>query len=585
MAELYPAWRVQRPGYHISLSPEIQDTLSVKDWFSLAADFVQLLKADRHQVIAVLHDDTFYPQSSQPRVHAHFVMNRLCPTGALNLKFHQIERVVRQLEEDYHLTPVPCSWELRHQRFAELKNNSIGLSMNTTDSPITMGNILQQAASLPPPTHTEPLPLASEVQMVGAELQVWGDRLEQNPELSGFTVIGATASLSGSTLQLSSAIWRKIQFARELHDSDRVQNLIEELEAVNQRASRLEERLEQSDPSAGREESNFSSDVASDLIEPDLTSDPWSESEPSAEFSFQPESEAEAEPEDPLLQSLTLTDERLDQLEQTLNIPGKAYEPIALDRQAPIDQQLDQIAALINQFHERLERMENVVFKGQVLTPSVLSVSEPEISQTIEGDRTELGQQIAQELCHYLIARAEFYGTNPEDPVVTTLGVVQMQQDGVAYPTISIEDEQYGIKFEAIQTTDDWEISINDLSNAEIDRLSHLPQTKDDYQMQTNIKHLTQIFQRSTPEEFAAGTGKIRWKDEQGAFNYRFEVTTSDDGIQTVLGREDDTPVFSAQIDQEGRVHPQFSTIPTERIDDLLAQQTQAAEKQHQPSL
>jgi hypothetical protein len=592
MATRYASAAMQRPGYHISLSPEAQDSLSLEDWYRLAEDFVQWIGAERHQVIACLHDDTVYPDSEQPRIHAHFVINRLSPVHTLNLSFHQIELVMRQIEQSYALTPVPCSWEMRQHRIAQHQPNLIHCETamepphESTRTAPTMGAILQQAAFQSPPVDTEPSLPSVILPMVGTELQTWGDRLEQNPELSGFTVIGATASLTGSTLQLSSAIWRTIQAARELHDSDRVQNLIEELEAVNQRASRLEERLEHPDQPAAQEESDFPFDIVSDLIEPDLDSDLWSESEPSSEeFSFQPESESEPEPEDPLLQSLIFTHERLDQLEQTLDIPGKAYEPIAVDRQAPIDQQLDQIAALINQFHERLEQMENVVFKGQVPTPSALPVPEPEIAQTIEGDRTELGQQIAQELSHYLIARAEFYGTNPEDPVVTTLGVLQMQQDGVAYPTISIEDEQYGTKFEAIQTTENWEVSMNDLSNAEIDRLSHLPQTKEDYQMQINIKHLIQIFQRSAPEEFAAGTGKIRWKDEQDGFNYRFEVTTSEDGMQTVLGREDDTPVFSAQIDRDGRVHPQFSTIPTERIDDLLAQHTQAAEKQHQPSL
>jgi hypothetical protein len=163
-----------------------------------------------------------------------------------------------------------------------------------------------------------------------------------------------------------------------------------------------------------------------------------------------------------------------------------------------------------------------------------------------------------------------------------------MQQEPLAaHSTLTIADAEYGTKFEAVQIDDQWEINVNDLSNDETARLGNLPKTKEEYQMHANIKHVVQSLQYSMPETFAAGNGKMRWQDEQDRFTYRFELTTDDQGMQTLTGRENENPVFSAQIDPEGRIRPEFSSIPTEQIDDLLAKQAQAAieRSQQQPTL
>jgi hypothetical protein len=135
------------------------------------------------------------------------------------------------------------------------------------------------------------------------------------------------------------------------------------LESVNQRASRLEEQLEQTaaptpleeeeeeekEEKTVREEERIAVTERSpsdDELDPEL--DFWTISDlPDAS-----EPEAKPEPEDPLIQGMNLTDERLNQLETGFGIPPKTYEPIHLDRNASIDQQLDQIAALIAQFHD-----------------------------------------------------------------------------------------------------------------------------------------------------------------------------------------------------------------------------------------
>ncbi|MCU0567057.1 MAG: relaxase/mobilization nuclease domain-containing protein [Oculatellaceae cyanobacterium Prado106] len=654
MAARYPSAAMKRPGYHISLSPEQQDSISLAQWLRIVEDFVHLIGAERHQVIACLHDDTTYPDSNQPRIHAHFVINRLSPTDTLNLNFPQIERAMRQLEQQYDLTPVPCSWELRHDRAAQRKQKTPETVMDTivdTQSqppPATMGTILQQAAqpSPDPPSNGEgespspPHPPAA--QIMGLGLQAWSDRLEQHPELSGLTAIGEAASVTGSTLQLSAVIWQQIQAARKNNDSQRIENLIEELEAVNQRATRLEktledraqrveqiredleeveqrtERLEEAIvPTPEHEVSVPSSEVQNQATAQDPTADPWAEPESAEEqaptvepgsdatlveevellsppeLTSEPESKPESEQDDPLVKGVTLTNERLNQLEQGVGVRHKTYEPIEIDRHASIDRQLDQIAELIQQFHQRLDRLEEVVFKGHSLTepasqpPHERPQSEPQQhpASTV-AHASESGEAIAQGLSNYLSAQAEFYSISPYDPVTTRLGVVQMQQEqGSDQTRISIQDEEYGTKFEAIRTEEQWEVLLNDLSSAEMERLTHLPQTVGEYQTQTNTRHLIQVLQQSVPEEFEVANGKISWADEQGQFNYHFEIFTDADGNRAILGREGETNVFRARMTSEGRIRSEFSAIPPERIDNLVAQQARTAKMQQQSAL
>lgn len=70
-----PTNKTKKPVYHLSLSPAIGDSLSKTDWHDLSRDIIKTLKLERHQAIAVMHRDTFFPDSDRLRPHIHLVAN------------------------------------------------------------------------------------------------------------------------------------------------------------------------------------------------------------------------------------------------------------------------------------------------------------------------------------------------------------------------------------------------------------------------------------------------------------------------------------------------------------------------------
>ena len=67
--------RVKKPVYHLSVSPAINDSLSEVDWSELASGLIDELGLNNHQAIAVLHQDTYFPNSNKLRKHIHRVAN------------------------------------------------------------------------------------------------------------------------------------------------------------------------------------------------------------------------------------------------------------------------------------------------------------------------------------------------------------------------------------------------------------------------------------------------------------------------------------------------------------------------------
>ncbi|WP_036486854.1 relaxase/mobilization nuclease domain-containing protein [Myxosarcina sp. GI1] len=67
--------KTQKPVYHLSLSPAIEDSLTCEDWHELSRAIIKTLKLERHQAISVMHCDTFFPNSDRPRPHIHIVAN------------------------------------------------------------------------------------------------------------------------------------------------------------------------------------------------------------------------------------------------------------------------------------------------------------------------------------------------------------------------------------------------------------------------------------------------------------------------------------------------------------------------------
>ncbi|MCA1995015.1 MAG: relaxase/mobilization nuclease domain-containing protein [Coleofasciculus sp. S288] len=105
--------RVQRPVEHISLSPSPEDReLDDQEWEAIAIDLLDGLGMSQNQYILVLHSDT--EVQGKPRPHLHIVVNRVSIDGQCAdswWDFRRTEEILRQLEQNYELTPVASSWE------------------------------------------------------------------------------------------------------------------------------------------------------------------------------------------------------------------------------------------------------------------------------------------------------------------------------------------------------------------------------------------------------------------------------------------------------------------------------------------
>lgn len=73
--------RTSFPVYHLSVSPAIDETLSAADWHELSRSVIKALSLENHQAIAVMHQDTYFPDTNKLRPHIHIVANAVGDNG------------------------------------------------------------------------------------------------------------------------------------------------------------------------------------------------------------------------------------------------------------------------------------------------------------------------------------------------------------------------------------------------------------------------------------------------------------------------------------------------------------------------
>jgi hypothetical protein len=264
-----------------------------------------------------------------------------------------------------------------------------------------------------------------------------------------------------------------------------------------------------------------------------------------------------------------------------------AFQPIVVDRNAPIDRQLDQIEAIIEQHKTRLDRLEKVVFSQQEFKTELGVESDSSqrdynnvaSAPASAGTAPVQGADIAERLYNYAFARSEARGESPTEPIVTSAGELVVESSP-NMDSVYVIDDSYGMKFGATRTDGgEWQVNANDLSQSEINRIVDFPQTSQAFTEQVNAKYLIRHLQDHQPEQFQRDSGGIRWKDEQGRFAYEFEITRETDGQQSIVGKSGTDTVLSARIDPEGSIRVDVSKIPAEQIRELLNQEAPDANR------
>lgn len=110
--------RVQKPCYHISISPSRGDELSKDDWANLTEDFLEGMGLEDKQAVGWLHEDEEFPDGT-PRPHLHLVVNRVGALGKTydtSWDYRKVDSVLRGLEEDYGLDAVTPAAEVDVKR-------------------------------------------------------------------------------------------------------------------------------------------------------------------------------------------------------------------------------------------------------------------------------------------------------------------------------------------------------------------------------------------------------------------------------------------------------------------------------------
>jgi Relaxase/Mobilisation nuclease domain len=418
-------------------------------------------------------------------------------------------------------------------------------------------------------------PRTSRLGTTGTLLDQLGQTVGNSQEIDGMWLGGAAAQLTGAGLTLADAFLQQLAAAKRQAQTERAQALLEQIEEVGQRTTLLEDRVQhRSAPAPDTAQTTSYNDFAAtpvagvkpQTVDPSVLSnkaessaDPITESFGLAQQRLVHLEHNKAESSaDPITESFGLAQQRLVHLEQQVGLAPAQYTSLDLDRNLPIDDQLDQIEAALKQLSERLEKIE------QALSPeaTVMAVSmQPE--------------QVAQSLANYVSARAQYYHLAPTEPVKTrTMGTIELSyRDG--NEVIAVVEPPFGAKFEAIKQGDQWEVISNDLRAKEAETIVKLPQSVQEYESTTQNKALVRYFQQSAPQEFSKDQGKIIWNDQQNGFSYRFDIATDQSGRKTVIGIDQRTEkvVMKANLQSNGGIQIERAEIPKEHAQSLLHQQ------------
>lgn len=396
----------------------------------------------------------------------------------------------------------------------------------------------REAAPTPPSAPSSESTLLSNASQT---LEGLGHHIGSQQEgIDGMMLGGASLQVAATALTLADAFLKHLEAARQKAQSDRAQALLDQLEQIGERTTKLENLA--SAPAQAKSEATFE------------TSPSLEEGNPSAPASLEP---------DPIADSLQTANQRLEQLESAYGLPLVEREPMRFDRSGSIDQQLDQMEAAIRQLDERLGQLETVML-----------VEQPPLEKIAP-------ETVAETLANYVQARAEYYNLAPTDPIPTrSMGTIEYSNDG--NEIVAIVEPDYGAKFEAVKLGDQWEITSNDLSDSEIRRISGLPQTSTEYEAITQSKEILRYFQEQAPKQFGEEGGRVLWKDANEEFSYVFDITTNRDESQTVIGVDQRTekPVLQARIADDS-IHIDRAAIPKEHAASLLNQRELTIEPEH----
>ncbi|NJN61290.1 MAG: hypothetical protein HC795_06965 [Coleofasciculaceae cyanobacterium RL_1_1] len=252
---------------------------------------------------------------------------------------------------------------------------------------------------------------------------------------------------------------------------------------------------------------------------------------------------------------------------------------LQLDREMSFDEQLDAVDALLDNLESRLDALEERAFgvAGEETQAAQRPQPEPEPARAEVSTPPTLGSsELAKQLAQYVESRAEVYGIPTSGKIPTrTLGEVTADFEGDD-AALSIRDDDYGTKFEAVRIgdRDSWEILTDELNDTERTTLADLPQEPEEYVERANGKAVVRSLGVLAGHEFRKEDGGgVRWTDRidgKTSDTFEFEISPRADGGRTVTGTRPGSgeTVLQATV-RDGKTRVTQSDIPTPVVDRL----------------
>lgn len=276
--------------------------------------------------------------------------------------------------------------------------------------------------------------------------------------------------------------------------------------------------------------------------------------------------------ENPLATAAETVGSKVDRLGVKLDSTYKS-QPLELDREASISEQLDQIESYLKGLSKRLDRLEIAVsrLEKQVAEQTSSSMVEPEV-HTEESQAAAPEQPIAESkvLEQLMARRADSQQVSCAESLVGFARVANelsdnVDQEGIAISSnktlrmkeqgeqvaIALNNNQGNTLFAGNRNDGQWAIAEDHLNSEEKAAIAKLPQSKQEYAIKASAQALIATFQEKLPERFNGEAEPVFTWTDQGKAKYEFEVVTLPNGTQLLQGfdpNHKDEQVFDAML-------------------------------------
>jgi hypothetical protein len=349
-------------------------------------------------------------------------------------------------------------------------------------------------------------------------------------ETNGVNVAGLAGQLAALGIVVGQGLLENLA-AQD--DEERIERIVRELQRQNEQVDHLTSRLQEA--TTGRSE-----------VTPSVEPEP-------------------VVGKNPLADAAATVGSKVDRLGIKLDPTYKA-QPLELDREASISEQLDQIESYLKGLSKRLDRLEIAVsrLEKQIAEQTNSSMVEPEVD-TEESRAAVLAQAIAEsKVLEQLMARradpqqvscAESLvgfarvanelsdDAEQEGIAISSNKTLRMEEQGdqvavtlVSRSDLALNNNQGNTLFAGNCTDGQWAIAEDHLSFDEKAVIAKLPQSKQEYATKASAQALIATFQERLSERFNGEAEPVFTWTEQGKAKYEFEVVTLPNGTQLLQG-------------------------------------------------